>query len=195
MHSDSNFPTDKYCIRNIATHEFGHWVSLKDVYYVQCQNYEPYTMFSPAEPQFDFHKQEDLECEDKYGLWYTYNEMTFSAPAVLAKPEVANPLAEPGFVGQTRLLQNYPDPFNPETWIPYELSEDADVTVEIYDSTGTMVRKLGLGRQAKGRYINKKRAAFWDGKNEQGELVSSGVYFYTLKAGDFSATRRLVLLK
>ena len=194
VHSD-NFPSDKYCIRNVATHEFGHWVFLKDVYYVQCQSYAPYTMFSPGEPQVNIHNQESLECEDKYGLWYTYNEMTFSAPSVRAKPEIVNLPAEAGVAEKTRLLQNYPDPFNPDTWIPYELSEDTDVTIEIYDSTGAMVRKLVLGRQAKGRYIDKRRAAFWDGRNERGELVPSGVYFYTLKADDFSATRRLVLLK
>ena len=194
-HSDNNFPTDKYCIRNVATHEFGHWVLLKDVYLVQCQDYEPYTMFSPGDPQTNIHSQESLECEDKYGLWYTYNEMTFSAPSVWTKPEVANLPVEAGVVEQTRLLQNYPDPCNPETWIPYELAEDAHVAIEIYDSAGNMVRELRLGRQLKGRYIDKSRAAFWDGRNGKGELVSSGVYFYTLKADDFSATRRLILLK
>ncbi len=168
---------------------------LLDVSIGDCPSYAPYTMFSPGEPQFNIHSQESLECEDKYGLWYTYNEMTFSAPPVLAKPEVVNPPTTTSVVEQTRLFQNYPDPSNPETWIPYELSEDADVTVEIYDLTGAMVRKLVLGRQTKGRYIDKRRAAFWDGRNERGELVSSGVYFYTLKADEFSATRRLALLK
>ena len=194
VHSN-NFPANKYCIRNIATHEFGHWVVLKDVSIGDCPSYASYTMYSPGNPQFNIHTQESLECEDKYGLWYTYNEMTFSAPSVRAKPEIVNPPVEVGVVAQTRLLQNYPDPFNPETWIPYELAEDADVTVEIYDSIGAMVRKLVVGRQAKGQYIDKRRAAFWEGRNEKGELLPSGIYFYTLRADDFSQTRRMLILK
>ena len=95
----------------------------------------------------------------------------------------------------TALLANYPNPFNPETWIPYQLSEAAEVTVTIYASDGSVVRTLALGHQAAGMYKNRTQAAYWDGKNELGETVASGLYFYTLTAGDFSATRKMLILK
>ena len=96
---------------------------------------------------------------------------------------------------QTALLPNYPNPFNPETWIPYHLAKDADVTLHIYTMNGTLVRTLAIGHQAAGVYQNRTRAAYWDGKNDVGELVASGIYFYTLTAGDFSATRKMLIRK
>ena len=96
---------------------------------------------------------------------------------------------------ETALLANYPNPFNPETWIPYHLSKDADVTLHIYAVNGTLVRTLTLGHQAAGMYQSRSRAAYWDGKNELGEKVASGVYFYTLTAGDFTATRKMLIRK
>ena len=96
---------------------------------------------------------------------------------------------------ETALLPNYPNPFNPETWIPYQLSSPADVTVHIYSINGSMIRHLPLGYQAAGIYHGKSRAAYWDGKNELGELVASGVYFYTLSSDDFVATRKMLIRK
>ena len=96
---------------------------------------------------------------------------------------------------ETALLANYPNPFNPETWIPYHLAKDADVTLHIYAMNGTLVRTLALGHQAAGMYQNRSRAAYWDGKNALGEPVASGVYFYTLTAGDFTATRKMLIRK
>ena len=96
---------------------------------------------------------------------------------------------------ETSLLPNYPNPFNPETWIPYQLSEPADVKLTIYDINGSVVRALDLGHQPAGIYQSRVRAAHWDGKNAQGEAVASGIYFYTLKAGDFSATRKMLIQK
>ena len=96
---------------------------------------------------------------------------------------------------KTELFANYPNPFNPETWIPYHLARAADVTLTIYDTTGVMVRQLDLGHQPVGYYRDKIKAAYWDGRNNLGEPVGSGVYFYQLQAGDFSATRKLVILK
>ena len=96
---------------------------------------------------------------------------------------------------ETALLANYPNPFNPETWIPYHLAKDAEVTLHIYAMNGTLVRTLTLGHQAAGMYQNRTRAAYWDGKNEFGEPVASGVYFYTFKAGDFTATRKMLIRK
>ena len=96
---------------------------------------------------------------------------------------------------ETSLLHNYPNPFNPETWIPYHLAEPADVTLTIYAVNGQVVRRLDLGHQAAGFYRNRARAAYWDGRNAVGERVASGIYFYTLMAGDFAATRKLLIRK
>ncbi len=96
---------------------------------------------------------------------------------------------------KTALLPNYPNPFNPETWIPYHLAKDADVTLHIYAMNGTLVRTLVLGYQPAGLYQSRSRAAHWDGKNAFSDKVASGVYFYSLTAGAFTATRRMIILK
>ena len=96
---------------------------------------------------------------------------------------------------ETALLPNYPNPFNPETWIPYQLAQSADVTVRIYTADGKLVRTLDLGNQPIGIYQTRSRAAYWDGRNAVGESVASGIYFYTLTADDFSATRKLLIRK
>ena len=96
---------------------------------------------------------------------------------------------------KTVLLHNYPNPFNPETWIPYHLAEPADVTLTIYAIDGKVVRRLDLGHQAAGYYQGKSRAAYWDGRNNVGERVASGIYFYTLTAGDFAATKKMLIRK
>ena len=96
---------------------------------------------------------------------------------------------------ETKLLANYPNPFNPETWIPYRLAEDAFVTLTIYDGSGRVVRTLDVGHRIASAYENRSKAVYWDGKNGLGEGVASSVYFYTLTAGDYSATRKMVILK
>ncbi len=96
---------------------------------------------------------------------------------------------------ETGLLPNYPNPFNPETWLPYQLAETADVTLRVYAASGELVRTLALGYQSAGIYQSRSQAAYWDGKNELGEPVASGMYFYTLSAGRFTATRRMVIRK
>lgn len=101
----------------------------------------------------------------------------------------------PPTVLETELLANFPNPFNPETWMPYHLAHAADVTLIIYDAKGAVVRKLNIGHQPAGLYADKAKAAFWDGKSETGELVSSGVYFYQLRAGDYLQVRRMAILK
>ncbi len=93
------------------------------------------------------------------------------------------------------LLQNYPNPFNPETWIPFALAENAEVVITIYDLKGRLVKKLDLGRLGAGSYVSKSKAAGWDGRNEQGERVASGVYIYQMIAGRKMFTRRMVILK
>ena len=96
---------------------------------------------------------------------------------------------------ETALLPNYPNPFNPETWIPYQLARDADVTLTIHALNGQPVRHLTLGHQVAGTYYSRSRAAYWDGKNDFGEPAASGIYFYTLTAGDFTATRKMLIRK
>ena len=96
---------------------------------------------------------------------------------------------------KTSLLPNYPNPFNPETWIPYQLSKSAEVTLTIYAVNGRVVRRLALGHQPAGMYQNRSDAVYWDGRNAFGEPVASGVYFYTLTAGDFTATRKMLIRK
>ena len=98
-------------------------------------------------------------------------------------------------IRENALLANFPNPFNPETWIPYQLAKPTEVTITIYAVNGQAVRTLALGHQPAGIYQNRSRAAHWDGKNEFGESVASGVYFYTLTAGNFSATRKMLIQK
>ena len=96
---------------------------------------------------------------------------------------------------ETALLPNYPNPFNPETWIPYHLANPSEVTITIYDMRGTIVRQLNLGHQREGYYTGRSRAAYWDGRNAVGERVASGVYFYQLQAEGLSYSRRMVIVK
>ena len=120
--------------------------------------------------------------------------------------EVRNPIIKRGIIAleqllvyltpkETDLLANYPNPFNPETWIPYRLAEDAFVRLTIYDTVGRVVRTLDIGHRIASAYENRSKAIHWDGRNDVGEPVASSVYFYTLTAGDYSATRRMVILK
>ena len=120
--------------------------------------------------------------------------------------EIRDPIMKRGFLvleqllsaltpRETELLSNYPNPFNPETWIPYRLAEDTLVTLTIYDGSGRVVRTLDVGHRIASAYENRSKAVYWDGRNGLGERVASGIYFYTLTAGDFSATRRMVILK
>ncbi len=96
---------------------------------------------------------------------------------------------------ETKLLANYPNPFNPETWIPYHLANEAAVKITIYDINGSVVRKLDLGQKPAGNYAAKSRAAHWNGRNADGEKVASGIYFYQLRAGDYDYTRRMLIVK
>ena len=96
---------------------------------------------------------------------------------------------------ETALHPNYPNPFNPETWIPYQLAAPSEVALTIYDMNGAVVRRLEMGHQPAGMYRNRSRAAHWDGRNQGGESVASGLYFYTLKAGEFTGTRKMLIRK
>ena len=96
---------------------------------------------------------------------------------------------------ETALLQNYPNPFNPETWMPYRLAVDAAVSLAIYDTNGRLIREWHLGYQPAGHYVSPSKAVYWDGLNNAGEPVGSGLYFYLLRAGDVSAMRKMAILK
>lgn len=102
---------------------------------------------------------------------------------VMARPE------------KTQLLANYPNPFNPETWIPYELATDTTVKITIYNTQGVVIRTLELGHQSSGYYTGRDRAAYWDGRNALGEQVASGIYFYQFETDDMSSMRKMVILK
>lgn len=107
----------------------------------------------------------------------------FSPPNIAAAPT------------HTQLLQSYPNPFNPDVWIPYELGADAAVSIEIYNVSGQLVQTLSVGMKARGQYITKEKAAYWDGRVQSGERAASGVYFYVLKAGDYVSMRKMAILK
>ena len=96
---------------------------------------------------------------------------------------------------KTQLLANYPNPFNPETWIPYELATDTDVRITIYNTQGVVIRSLQFGHQSAGYYVGRDRAAYWDGRNALGEQVASGLYFYQLETDEMSLMRKMVILK
>ena len=102
---------------------------------------------------------------------------------VMARPE------------KTQLLANYPNPFNPETWIPYELATDTDVKITIYNTQGVVIRTLEFGHQSAGYYTGRDRAAYWDGRNAFGEQVASGIYFYQFETDEMSSMRKMVILK
>ena len=128
--------------------------------------------------------------------WLTQaQQLALTDPAYLRGIVVLEQLRAALIPQETTLLPNYPNPFNPETWIPYRLAEDAFVILTIYDSKGQIVRTLEVGHRVAASYETRSKAIYWDGRNEFGEQVASGLYFYHLFAGDYSATRRMLILK
>ena len=136
-----------------------------------------------------------LTAADVEGWLTQAGQMALTDPACLRGIAVLEQLLAALTPKETVLLPNYPNPFNPETWIPYHLSHAADVQITIYDSKGVMVRQFELGHQPAGYYTDRSKAAYWDGCNESGESVASGVYFYQLRAGAYTALRRMVIVK
>ena len=123
---------------------------------------------------------------DRITVTITVTDVANAAPPVESPPIIPD---------NTSLFSNFPNPFNPETWIPYQLAKPAEVTLTIYDMRGIVVRMIALGHQAAGVYTSRSRAIHWDGRNRIGEKVATGLYFYTLKAGDFTATRKMLIRK
>ena len=148
-----------------------------------------------AAPSLNPHVLEQLTAADVKDWLSQARQLELTDPAYLRGITVLEQLHKALTPKVTALLPNFPNPFNPETWIPYHLSKEADVTLHIYAMNGTLVRTLSLGHQVAGMYQDRSRAAYWDGKNELGEKVASGVYFYTLTAGEFSATRKMLIRK
>ena len=122
-------------------------------------------------------------------------QLALTDPAYLRGITVLEQLHAALIPQETVLLPNYPNPFNPETWIPYRLAEDAFVTLTIYNGSGRVVRTLDVGHRTAAFYESRSKAIYWNGRNEFGESVASGVYFYHLSAGDYSATRKMLILK
>jgi Leucine-rich repeat (LRR) protein len=146
----------------------------------------------------------DETVQEGHTYWYVIEDLDFSGVTGRSHPiQVTFQRKESYakvFPTKSALLQNFPNPFNPETWIPFQLAQNSDVIIQIYDVRGRLVREMALGKKASGIYHNKDSAAYWDGKNAQGETVASGVYLYTIKASDekkgsFVATRKMVMLK
>ena len=126
---------------------------------------------------------------------YVYSSIEdFGTPPYAVQPFglAVTTLAE---VKRTALYQNFPNPFNPETWLPYRLATNASVMFRIYNVQGQLMRELNLGTQAAGNYLTRESATYWDGRDESGEMVSSGIYFFTLQTGAFQSTRRMLILK
>ena len=148
-----------------------------------------------AAPTLQLSALEDLTAAEVQRLLTQAYQTAFTDPVYLRGVEVLEQLLALLLPKETVLLANYPNPFNPETWIPYQLAKPTEVALHIYSVDGALVRTLALGHQPTGMYHSKSRAAYWDGRNEQGERVASGIYFYTLSAGDFTATRKMLITK
>ena len=136
-----------------------------------------------------------LNAADVHGWLSQAQQLALTDPAYLRGLTVLEQLHTALIPQETALLPNYPNPFNPETWIPYRLADDAFVTLTIYDGAGQVVRTLDIGHRVAAFYESRSKAIYWDGRNEFGEQVVSGVYFYHLSAGDYSATRKMLILK
>ena len=148
-----------------------------------------------AAPSLHASDLEGLTAADIQELLTQARQLALTDPAYLRGIAVLEQLLAHLLPKETALLANYPNPFNPETWLPYTLAKPTEVTLHIYAVNGALVRVLALGHQSAGKYQSRSRAAYWDGRNSLGEAVASGVYFYTLTAGDFTATRRMLIRK
>jgi hypothetical protein len=154
-------------------------------------------MLDPPDPSDQIYWR--IEYDDTCGNHHIVEMVPEFPPEPPAAPSLARKIIPqrlwyPQFT-HSMLYPNYPNPFNPETWIPYQVATDADVTVRIFDTRGQLIKTIALGQKEVGLYISRDKAAYWDGRNQFGETVSSGVYFYTLHAGDFTATRKMVIMK
>ena len=190
------------CVMNALAHEFGHALGLSHLDKNSVGNWIEYiadTMYFDISPG-EHKKHEGLECDDKWGIWITYDSGSIDPPNAPSAVDYLQSTefqeSEDGAIPTiTKLVGNYPNPFNPETWIAYTLADDSKVDIRIYDVDGQIVRLLPLGNKSKGMYVEKESAAYWDGKTDAGQPVSSGVYFYSLVTDTSSYTKRMAILK
>ena len=152
-------------------------------------------VYSPAAPPKNMWKVEQEHIPLLIRIYNTMENNPSSDPDFLATKNLLQRLISDTRASKTEVFQNYPNPFNPDTWIPYQLQEDSDVVIKVYTSTGQLVRTLNLGHKSAGVYISKEKAAYWDGRNEEGEKTASGVYFYNIQAGDFTATKKMTIVE
>ena len=138
---------------------------------------------------------EGLTASDVQQILTQARQIAFTDPTYLRGVTILERLLARLLPKETALLPNYPNPFNPETWLPYQLAKPAEVKLHIYAVNGALIRTLALGHQPAGIYHSKSRAAYWDGRNEQGEHVANGIYFYTLSAENFTASRKMLIRK
>ena len=171
----------QFDVQSIAAHEFGHWLELTHVSQSQYPDFPTMTQVDDNFILAGSTAWRSLECEDRWGINDIYDGSSSVPVDLMSTPRVS------------MLYQNVPSPANPETWIPFELSQDADVIISIYNPKGGLIRTLDLGHKAAGFYTGQDRAAHWDGRDAAGEPVTLGVYYYHLGVGDFSAARKLML--
>ncbi|MFC1718322.1 dockerin type I domain-containing protein [Candidatus Poribacteria bacterium] len=150
---------------------------------------------SPAAPSKNIWKVDREHLPLLTKIYNIMAENPNSGPDFLAAKSLLHRLISDTRISKTEVFQNYPNPFNPDTWVPYQLREDSDVIIKIYTSAGQLVRTLDLGHKSAGVYISKEKAAYWDGRNEGGEKTVSGVYFYNIQAGDFTATKKMTIVE
>ena len=139
-----------------------------------------------------------LTTQQKHNIGQAIDQLEYKAnrsPAEELALNVLKAILPQKLPTRTKLLANYPNPFNPETWIPFQLSQDASVTATIYDAAGNHIRTIELGHLSAGEYIKVDQAIYWDGKSDAGEAVSSGAYFIHLQAGEHQETRKMAILK
>ena len=180
------------------TRILGNYASHGDVYQYMNDNNAPQSLIDTYNATIIY----NVDNRDFFHWTHEHNGMSLPHVDHLQRlQKMAKRIAAaPSFVMSvsrdiTAVLPNYPNPFNPDTWIPYRLSKPATVTITIYSIDGYLVRRLRVGYKPSGFYYTQGRAAYWDGSNEIGEPVSSGLYFYILKAGDFTASRKMLVIK
>ena len=150
---------------------------------------------SPVQSQFSNPEMIEIYKKMYFGLENRSHEIGVGSELAMALKKIIDQLYMRSLPAVTKLLNNYPNPFNPETWIPFQLADPQEVSITIYDLKGRKVRILDLGHKKAGYYLNRGNAAHWDGRSDWGELIASGIYFYRIKAGNFSGQNRLVILK
>ena len=150
---------------------------------------------SPIQSQFSDSEMIEIYEKMYFGLKNRSREIGAGSELAVALRKIIDQLRMQSIPTVTKLLNNYPNPFNPETWIPFQLAEPQEVSIAIYDLKGRKVRGLDLGYKKAGYYLSRAKAAYWDGRSDWGELIASGIYFYRIKAGNFSGQKRLIILK